>query len=85
MHVEGFVVDHCGAGMFQGVARDAAARRAGWFTQPTPVGTEGVDANASKKHLLDIARRLDISGRSAMNKSQLVDAIKTRNRQVRNR
>jgi cation transport regulator ChaB len=35
----------------------------------------GVDANASKKHLLEIARRLDITGRSKMSKSELVDAI----------
>jgi hypothetical protein len=35
----------------------------------------GVDANASKEHLLDVARRLDISGRSSMTKEQLVDAI----------
>jgi cation transport regulator ChaB len=44
---------------------------------------EGVDANASKKHLLDIARRLDVPGRSTMGKSELVDAIKKRNRQLR--
>ena len=36
----------------------------------------GVDANASKSHLMDVARRLDISGRSKMKKDQLVDAIK---------
>jgi cation transport regulator ChaB len=35
----------------------------------------GVDANASKSHLLDLARRLDVSGRSKMKKGQLVDAI----------
>ena len=46
---------------------------------------EGVDANASKKHLLDVARRLDISGRSTMNKSELVDAIMKHNRRVRGR
>jgi cation transport regulator ChaB len=46
---------------------------------------EGVDANASKKHLLDIARRLDVRGRSTMNKSELVDAIKKQNRRVRGR
>ena len=46
---------------------------------------EGVDANASKKHLLDVARRLDITGRSTMNKSELVDAIKKHNRRVRGR
>ena len=39
----------------------------------------GVDANASKEHLLDIARRLDVKGRSKMNKSDLVDAIKKAN------
>src|SRR6185312_14746719 len=33
---------------------------------------EGVDANASKRHLMDVARRLDISGRSSMSKPQLV-------------
>ena len=46
---------------------------------------EGVDANASKKHLLDVARRLDVRGRSTMNKSELVDAIKKENRRVRGR
>jgi cation transport regulator ChaB len=39
----------------------------------------GVDANASKDHLLDIARRLDVSGRSRMTKPQLVDAIQKAN------
>jgi cation transport regulator ChaB len=35
----------------------------------------GVDANASKAHLYDIAKRLHISGRSTMDKNELVDAI----------
>ncbi|MFG1606003.1 ChaB family protein [Actinoplanes sp. NPDC049265] len=39
----------------------------------------GVDANASKKHLLDVARRLDITGRSRMTKSELVEAIQKAN------
>ncbi len=39
----------------------------------------GVDANASKKHLMDIARRLDVSGRSTMNKEELVEAIQKAN------
>lgn len=39
----------------------------------------GVDANASKEHLYDIAKRLDISGRSQMNKGELVDAIQKAN------
>ena len=39
----------------------------------------GVDANASKKHLLEIARRLDVSGRSRMSKPELVEAIQKAN------
>jgi cation transport regulator ChaB len=35
----------------------------------------GVDANASKKHLLDVAKRLDVRGRSRMTKEELVEAI----------
>ncbi|OBF98513.1 ChaB family protein [Mycolicibacterium flavescens] len=48
---------------------------------------EGVNANSSKKHLMEIARRLDISGRSSMNKDELVSAIKKANRRetARNR
>ncbi|MCV7288741.1 ChaB family protein [Mycolicibacterium wolinskyi] len=41
---------------------------------------EGVDASASKKHLMDLARRLDIKGRSTMSKSDLVGAIEKANR-----
>jgi cation transport regulator ChaB len=36
----------------------------------------GVDANASKDHLMSLAKRLDISGRSKMKKKELVDAVK---------
>ncbi|GGR13242.1 hypothetical protein GCM10010168_33780 [Actinoplanes ianthinogenes] len=48
--------------------RDTKAKTAG-----------GVDANASKKHLLDLAKRLDITGRSTMTKGELVDAIQKAN------
>ena len=41
---------------------------------------EGVDANASKKHLLELARRLDVAGRSTMTKDELVEAIIKANR-----
>lgn len=40
----------------------------------------GVDANASKEHLYDIAKRLDISGRSDMDKDELVKAIEKENK-----
>lgn len=39
----------------------------------------GVDANASKDHLLRVARKLDISGRSTMTKPELVQAIEKAN------
>ena len=62
---------------------DARAERGG-LHNPIP-SAEGVDANASKRHLLDIARRLDVRGRSTMDKTELVDAIKKCNRRVRGR
>jgi len=58
---------------------DAGARRRGRRTQ------EGVDANASRAHLLDVARELDIAGRSRMKKDELVEAIKKANRSATRR
>jgi cation transport regulator ChaB len=48
--------------------RDTKAKTAG-----------GVDANASKEHLMELAKKLDIRGRSRMTKSDLVDAIQKAN------
>lgn len=45
----------------------------------------GVDANASKQELLDVAKRLEISGRTRMNKPELVDAIQAANRRATRR
>ena len=42
----------------------------------------GVDAYASKAHLLDVARRLEIRGRTKMKKDQLVKAIDKANRSL---
>ncbi|SDY62848.1 Rho termination factor, N-terminal domain [Modestobacter sp. DSM 44400] len=39
----------------------------------------GVDANATKEHLMDVAKRLDVHGRSSMTKNELVDAIQQAN------
>ena len=52
----------------QAAKTGAAARRPG----PT---AGGVDTQASKEHLLGIARRLDVKGRSRMTKAELVEAI----------
>ncbi|MBT2420158.1 ChaB family protein [Streptomyces sp. ISL-22] len=41
---------------------------------------EGVDEQASKQHLYDLARQLDIDGRSRMSKAELLDAIRKANR-----
>lgn len=56
-------------------SRTGSAKR----DRPKPTA-EGVDANASKSHLMDVAKRLDVKGRSSMNKSELTDAIKKANR-----
>ncbi|MEV7329377.1 ChaB family protein [Micromonospora sp. NPDC093244] len=40
----------------------------------------GVDANASKEHLMDVAKRLEIRGRSRMTKADLVEAIQKANK-----
>ena len=39
----------------------------------------GVDANATKEHLMDLARRLDVHGRSSMTKDELVEAVRKAN------
>ncbi|MGI5373069.1 ChaB family protein [Streptomyces sp. CA-251387] len=41
---------------------------------------EGVDEQASKQHLYDLARDLHIDGRSRMSKAELLDAIRKANR-----
>ncbi|HEX2315639.1 MAG TPA: ChaB family protein [Thermomonospora sp.] len=41
---------------------------------------EGVDANASKQHLYEVAKSLGVEGRSRMSKDELVKAIMKENR-----
>jgi cation transport regulator ChaB len=64
--------DEWGPSDRQAAKSGPAARRGGKTA-------EGVDANASKKHLMDLARRLDVHGRSKMDKSELVKAIQRAN------
>lgn len=60
---------------------DEQAEQSGAAARDRPKPTaEGVDANASKAHLADVAKRLDVAGRSRMNKDELVDAIMRANR-----
>jgi cation transport regulator ChaB len=58
----------------QDAKRGAAARKRKTKT------AEGVDAYASKAHLLDVAKRLKVRGRSKMTKAELVEAIIKANR-----
>jgi hypothetical protein len=64
--------DHKGPSDAQAARSGAAARRGGETAG-------GVDANATKSHLLDVARRLEVRGRSSMTKSELVEAIQRAN------
>ncbi|HET9829453.1 MAG TPA: ChaB family protein [Nocardioidaceae bacterium] len=57
----------------QQAAKSGASARRGGKT------AEGVDANASKRHLYDVAKRLGVTGRSRMSKGELVEAIKKAN------
>jgi len=59
---------------------DKQAKKGGASARRGGKTAEGVDANASKSHLYDVAKKLDISGRSSMSKQELVDAIKKANR-----
>lgn len=55
-------------------------RQAAEGNADTDLGTAGgVDANASKKHLMDLAKRLDVRGRSSMTKDELIAAIEHAN------
>jgi cation transport regulator ChaB len=65
----------------RGPSDSQASKRAKNGRAPTGGKTaEGVDASASKQHLYDVAKRLDIAGRSSMSKQQLVEAIRKANR-----
>jgi cation transport regulator ChaB len=54
---------------------DKQAQKSGGRARKGGKTAGGVDANASKSHLMDVAKKLDISGRSRMSKDELVDAI----------
>ncbi|HET9859692.1 MAG TPA: ChaB family protein [Nocardioidaceae bacterium] len=58
---------------------DRQAEKSGSAARKDGETAGGVDANASKDHLYDIAQKLDISGRSKMDKDELVDAIQHAN------
>ncbi|MGH3721363.1 MAG: ChaB family protein [Pseudonocardiaceae bacterium] len=71
-HTHEKVGDHWEPKEKAGPSDEQAARGAADPDLPT---AGGVDANASKKHLELLARRLNIRGRSRMTKRELVEAI----------
>ena len=56
---------------------DARAEEGGPDSTAPTAG--GVDANATKAHLYEVAQRLDVPGRSSMTKAELVDALQKAN------
>ncbi len=69
---------HKGPSDDQAASKGAAARRGG----PT---AEGVDTRATKAHLMELAKRLEVRGRSRMTKDELVEALKKANRKASRR
>jgi Rho termination factor, N-terminal domain len=61
---------------------DEQSAKGGAGSRREYTSAEGVDANASKRHLYDLAKRLDVPGRSHMTKGELVDAIEKANRRA---
>jgi hypothetical protein len=64
-----------------GPSDEQAAKKPPASRQPGPTA-EGVDANASVRHLRAVARELDVPGRSTMTKPELVEAIMKANRRA---
>ena len=62
----------------KGPSDEQSEKSAPQSREPGPTAG-GVDAHASKRHLYDVARRLDIDGRSNMDKAELVQAIQKEN------
>jgi len=55
---------------------DPQAAQSGKASRERPRSTYGgVDGNSTKEHLLHIARRLQIRGRSSMTRAELITAI----------
>lgn len=76
------VGDHWEPKNLRGPSDDQDAKTGREATNSTTQTAGGVDARATKSHLLEIAKRLDVKGRSRMTKPQLVKAIDQENRRA---
>lgn len=72
------VGDHWERKATRGPSDSQAARSGGDARRARPTAG-GVDANAPREHLVDLARRLGLSGYSRMRKAELVDALQRAN------
>ncbi|GAA4023897.1 ChaB family protein [Allokutzneria multivorans] len=75
-HTHEKVGDHWEAKDHKGPSDEQAARHSGGRKGKT---AGGVDANASKQHLYEQAKKLDVPGRSKMTKDELVEALQKAN------
>lgn len=66
-------------GGHKGPSDDQSARTGADAREGKGTSHGGVDANASKDHLMDLAREADIHGRSSMTKDELVRALEKSN------
>ena len=73
------VGDHWEAKDEKGPSDAQAAKSGPAARRGTTRTAGGVDANATKAHLMDVAKRLDVRGRSRMTKDELVEAIQKAN------
>ena len=73
------VGDHWEAKEQQGPSDEQAARSGRQARRGAAPTAGGVDANASKAHLYELAQRLDVPGRSRMSKDELVEALQRAN------
>ena len=78
-HSFGKVGDHWESKGKKGPSDKQAARSGTSARKGSGKTAGGVDANASKSHLMDVAKKLDITGRSRMKKDELVAAIRKAN------
>ena len=79
------VGDHWEAKAHKGPSDAQDAKRGRAARKSTTKTAGGVDAYASKAHLLDVAKRLDVAGRTRMTKAELVKAIDKANRSASSR
>ena len=73
------VGDHWEPKPEKGPSDPQAAQGGGPAIRGTRETAGGVNANASKTHLLEVAKKLDIRGRTRMTKDELVEAIQKAN------